>query len=963
MGAPLVQPQAYYPDGSPIPPEAFAKAAAEGQARFEQGSKVVVRNDLGELKRIDATDIHHPGYTILHPDEVAAIAEHKEYGKGFGNQAKAAGAGVARGLTLGGSDVVASAIGGDETRKSLDALRRQNPITSGVAEVAGAAAPVLLSGGAAAPEEAVALGAGEAIEGASAARGLSGLAGSAIRTAGVAPRATAAAGSLVERGVARGLETLGYEGKTLAGRVAAGAVKSAASGATEGAIYGGAQAMDDSVLKGDKITAEKIVGGMGEGALFGGGIGATLGGLGPLVTGAASKLLPSSEDLEGFARDRALKAVGRDTEKFGKDLPAEQRSALRQTIGDDLKYTLKTGELAGQPVISGGDNVEAIRAKLSQAKREAGAALGGVKEQVNDLMLQKPELAPSMDDLFQRVKEQIIDPLEATKSAGSRAQARAVERELSVLRSEHEARLAEVAASPNYEVNVGAFDKSTMRPESAAAVKANPEAANRLGLPRVDIYEGEPPAITDGRHRMQAAVDRGESSIDATVTHYDREGNIISEGRQPIALTDSGPAKAKGNWAHTSIRELPAPAVGAGPSFLDLDKYRQTLDANLNPKGVPKAMAALGNKNHEALNKTSRVINDYLKEKAEAALAASGEDAGQYRELSRQYFSFNGLEKAADKSVQANARNRSISPSDHAIGLASFLAAAATGNVGALGAMTLGAAGSIANKLIRERGNSMLSVMARKAAALDGSLDAAAKALAGHVDAAKAATISIASTVSNLRGEYQRASERIRELSRPELAQQHVAGLIPEVNAHYPDVGSAIGTQLLGIYQHLSQRLPLSNVSTGDTLTPLAIKDRASVTDMKKFMSNVQGALHPESVIRSLASGKIDRDALDSMKIVYPQMFQQLRTKVSDYVGAREDSLPFTRRLFLSVAFDFVGDSSLEPQRFMELQQTVQQAQGAQPGAAGAPKPKTARPTPSKLGKDFSTPSASAFGA
>jgi hypothetical protein len=853
MATPLVQPQAYYPDGSPIPPEAFAKATAEGQARFEQGSKVVVRNDLGELKRIDATDIHHPGYTILHPDEVAAIAEHKEYGKGFGNQAKAAGAGVARGLTLGGSDVVASAIGGDETRKSLDALRRQNPITSGVAEVAGAAAPVLLSGGAAAPEEAAALGAGEAIEGASAARGLSGLAGGAIRTAGAIPRATAAAGSLVERGVARGLETLGYEGKTLAGRVAAGAVKSAASGAAEGAVYGGAQAADDSVLKGDKITAEKIVGGMGDGALFGAGIGATLGGLGPLATGAASKLLPSAEDLEGFARDRALKAVGRDTEKFGKDLPAEQRSALRQTIGDDLKYTLKTGELAGQPVIAGGDNVEAIRAKLSQAKREAGAALGGVKEQVNDLMIQKPELAPSMDELFTRIKEQVIDPLNNAKSAGSRAQARAVEKELSILREEHEART--------------------------------------------------------------------------------------------LSLMDSVPADT------------------VTPSFLDLDKYRQTLDSNLNPKGVPKAMAALGNKNHEALNKTSRVINDYLKEKAEAALAASGEDAGQYRELSRQYFSFNGLEKAADKSVQANARNRSISPSDHAIGLASFLAAAATGNVGALGAMTLGAAGSIANKLIRERGNSMLSVMARKAADFDGTLDAAAKSLAGHVDAAKAAAISTASTVRELRAEYQKASERVRELTRPELAQQHVAGLIPEVNAHYPDVGSAVSSQLLSIYQHLSQRLPPSNVSTGDTLTPLAIKDRASVTDMKKFMSNVQGALHPESVIKNLASGKIDRDALDSMKIVYPQMFQQLRTKVSDYVGAREDSLPYTRRVFLSMAFDFVGDSSLDPQRLLDLQNTIQQAQtGQTPGAPGA-KPKTARPGPSKLGKSFSTPSASAFGA
>lgn len=849
---PLAQPQAYYPDGSPVAPEDFGKAVASKQARFEQGKKVVVRNQLGELKKVDAADIYRAGYSVLHPDEVAAVAEHREYGKGFGNQAKAAAAGAARGLTLGGSDYIASELGGDETRRSLDALRRQNPITSGVSEVAGAAAPVLLSGGTAAPEEAAALGASELAEGASAARGGAGLVGGAIRTAGVAPRIAAGAGSLVERGVARGLESLGYRGESVLGRAAAGAVKSGASGVTEGAIYGGAQAADDSVLSGDKITAEKIVSGMGDGALFGGALGAGLGGAGSLLGDAAGKLLPNKEGLEDFARDRALKAVGRDTEKFGRDLPAAQRAELRETIGDDLKYTLKTGENAGQPIVAAGDNVEGILSKLTQAKRETGAALGGVKEQVNDLMLTRPELAPNMDELFRRVQEQVIDPLNSAKSSGSRAQARAVEKELSILRTEHEQRT----------------------------------------LAQLD---GEP--------------------LD-TVT----------------------------------------------PSFLELDKYRQTLDSNLNPKNVPKAMAALGNKNHEALSKTSRVINDYLKEKAEKALLATGEDPGQYRELSRQYFSFTGLEKAADKSVQANARNRSISPSDHAIGLASFLAAAATGNVGALGAMTLGAVGSIANKMIRERGNSMLSAMAQRAAEFDGRIDLAAKALAGHATAAKAATISTAETVRDLQTEYAKASERVRELARPELAQQHVASLIPEVNSSYPTVGSAVSAQLLSIYQHLSQKLPPTNVTAGDTLTPLAVHDRASVADMKKFMSGVRGAVHPESVIRDLASGKIDRDALDSMKVVYPQLFQQLRTKVADYVGQREETLPFRKRVFLSVAFDFVGDSSVEPQRLLDLQQTIESAQAGQPGQ-GNSKPKTARPGQSKLGKSFSTPSASAFGA
>lgn len=858
---PYVQPQAYYPDGTKIPPEKFSQAVADGQARFEEGAKVYVRNSVGKLQTVDAADIHSKGLTVAHPEDVTNAWEKKEYGTGYGNSAKALAAGAARGLTLGGSDYVASKVGGEDTRKSLDALRRQNPITSGVGEVIGAAAPLLATGGAAAPEEALALGGAEALEGASAARGVSALASAAIRTAGVAPRAVAGLGSLVERGVASGLAKLGYEGGSIASRAAAGALKAGASGAVEGAVYGGAAAANDAVLKGDDITAEKIVGGMGEGALFGGGIGAGLGALGPLVTGAASKIMPSKESLEQFSRDRALKAVGRDTERFGNDLPAAQREVLRNTIADDLKYTLKTGEEAGQPLIGAGDNVEQILGKLTQAKREAGAALGGVKDQVNDLMIANPHLAPDMSELLGKVQTEVIDPLMSSKSAGSRSQARAVERELKILREEHEARLATVG--------------------------------NDNGL----------------------------------------------EG---------------------------AAEVAPAPTFKDLDQYRQTLDANLNPKGVPKAMAAAANKNSEALQKTSKVINAYLKGKAEAALTAAGEDATQYRELSRQYFSFNGLEKAADKSVAANARNRSISPSDHAVGLVGFLSTLATGNVGAIGSLAWGGAGTIANKMLRERGNSLLSVMARKAADLDGVIDHAAKALAGHVQPAKATSLFAAMDAKQLKKEYDRTTDRLRDLTREgsQLAMNHTASLIPEVNAQYPHVGTAVSGKLMSIFQHLGTQLPGSGISTGESLTPLAMTPRASITDMRKFMAKVQGALHPESVIKDIASGKVDRDAIDTMEIVYPAIYAQFRNSAIKYTGLRHDIMPYRDRLFMSMAFKFTGDSSLEAGRLKGLQEALGAAQSADKHASneGGPQLKTARVGPSKIGETFATPSESAFG-
>src|SRR3954470_18660995 len=172
--APLVQPQAYTADGAPIPAEQYADAARAGQAFFPKGEKVYARDGRGRLITVDPGDVSHKGITVVAPHELTELNEKRQYGKGFGNQAKAFGAGAARTLTFGGSDVAARAIGGSETAEALGALKRQNPISSGAGEVAGALAPLALTGGASAAAEG-GIVAAEGAEAVNAARAASGL--------------------------------------------------------------------------------------------------------------------------------------------------------------------------------------------------------------------------------------------------------------------------------------------------------------------------------------------------------------------------------------------------------------------------------------------------------------------------------------------------------------------------------------------------------------------------------------------------------------------------------------------------------------------------------------------------------------------------------------------------------------------------------------------------------------------
>jgi hypothetical protein len=972
---PYAQPEAYDAQGQPVAPELVGAAVAKGEAFFKKGTKVYARNPEGALVTIAPEDVGREGYTVLSGDQVNAAWNEKQYGSGAANKIKAGAAGVARGLTLGASDAVLAGVGGDDTRKALEGLRSANPYTSGAGEIVGAVAPLLASGGSAGAAMAGA-------KGASLGAKVAGGASTALRTAGAAPRAAAALGHTVEHGVARGLASLGVKGTGTLGKAATGALKTAASGMTEGAIYGAAHAANDAVLKGDAITAEKIVAGIGHGALFGGALGGALGAAGPLVSGAVSKLKPGKETLEKIAQEQALKSVARGSDIrriAGKATGEAAEARLAATADDLLNYEFKSGPLKGERAFVPGRNVDELLERISYAKEELGAAIGGTKKELSERMLATGD-GPDVGEFLRRVDEKIISPLMKSKSPGAMSKARSVQKQLSIIREEH--MLAQAGGDALDQMGLanakflksGMRDMADVRSAYAGATREEVQAIALGKMPtksggkafepvRVDIFPDGTISLGDGRHRLMGAQEAGADDILAKVQTWNEAGDIVSETIRPISIQP---------------RTGPRP----GPSFEELDAFRMRLDEIVYPQasgagGLPPAPP----KAVKYLEQTRNTLQDYLKEKASTFLAKTGDDPNAYNELNRQFSSFRKLEQIAGKNANQSLGNRSVSPSDHALGLASFMSALATGNVGAVGSMAFGGAAAMANKLLRERGNSMVAHWAKRAAQMDEGIEHAAKRLAGHkldvkaptlagthqAEAAYAANprpvVAAAMQSEGLRDSYQKTSDRIRELARPEMAAQHVSSLLPEVSAGYPRVGSAVSAKLLGIYQQLAARLPQSHVDVGQTLTPLAVKQRVTPMAMRSFMSSVRGALEPESVIADLGDGIVDRDAIASLKEAHPETFQQLRSKVADYVEQNEEELPYKRRVMLSLTFDFTGDSSLEPARMKGLQDAAQAVSaGADMPQEGMPKPKRADPGKSKLGSSFSTPSDSAFG-
>lgn len=273
-------------DFEDIPDDKVQEAFSSGTHGFASpDDRVPVKAPDGSLGSVDAKDAaaaFAAGASVAPAEEYRSAELEGKYG-GLGGTLAAGAEGFARGLTVGTSDPIAieaaKAFGGPEAeqkiRTHLAEEKEAHPYLSTATEIGGAALPTVLSGGATAPEEAAALAARGGVE---AAEGGSRMA-TLLRAVGAPARGAAKAGELAggasEWAMGKVLGSPSAEGAMA--RITRMAVKSGATGAGEGAVFGAGSQISEDALGDHELNAEKMAAAIGHGALWGGMTGTALG--------------------------------------------------------------------------------------------------------------------------------------------------------------------------------------------------------------------------------------------------------------------------------------------------------------------------------------------------------------------------------------------------------------------------------------------------------------------------------------------------------------------------------------------------------------------------------------------------------------------------------------------------------------------------------------------------------------
>lgn len=346
-------------------------------------------------------------------------------------------------------------------------------------------------------------------------------------------------------------------------------------------------------------------------------------------------------------------------------------------------------------------------------------------------------------------------------------------------------------------------------------------------------------------------------------------------------------------------------------SFEDLHKLRRDLDAKLKwDKGIPPPTPAL-----KELRAIRGILEDEFEEAAGRAAAELGEHtASKYQTAKALYADLKTAEKWATKGAARDAQNRAISLTD------TIMAGAAVASGHPLGLLA-----PLANKAVRTYGNQVAATLADRATRVQ-SIQRAAQAFDDKLDAAVLSFFGKGKPPARLASAERVTPEAARALRDAARSPAQLADRVSSAVASTglaevaPQTARAMTSTLMRAGTWLGSKLPPEPppraLAFGST-KPRPVGPRA-----QKEIDNAFRALDADAFVDDLARGRVDRQALEAMKFINPDAYDDIVGRLRRY--GMENRPDLTRQQ--AVALSIITGTPLTPMMKPETIRGFQEA-------------------------------------
>jgi hypothetical protein len=107
--------------------------------------------------------------------------------------------------------------------------------------------------------------------------------------------------------------------------------------------------------------------------------------------------------------------------------------------------------------------------------------------------------------------------------------------------------------------------------------------------------------------------------------------------------------------------------------------------------------------------------------------------------------------------------------------------------------------------------------------------------------------------------------------------------------------------------------------------------------DMAKFARYIEATEDPQGVLDRMASGKMTPEDAEAFKAVYPEMYAEVQDAIMARLPELQETLPYQKRLMLSIFFDRPVDPAMDPAVLGVLQGNYANEPGTEGGTQAPP--------------------------